>query len=55
MKTDDFFQGMADTLKKGFDVGKAFGKPVKVQLIFRYFARPRSRCYAAWLTSGIRM
>lgn len=31
MKTDEVFQGMADTLKKGFDVGKAFGKSVELQ------------------------
>ena len=31
MKRDDVFQGMADTLKEGFDVGKAFGKPMEVQ------------------------
>ncbi len=31
MKTDEVFQEMAGTLKKGFDVGKAFGKPVELQ------------------------
>lgn len=31
MKTDEIFQGMADTLKKGFDVGKAYGKPIDMQ------------------------
>ncbi len=31
MKTDGVFQEMAGTLKKGFDVGKAFGKPVELQ------------------------
>lgn len=31
MKIDDIFEGMAGTLKKGFDVTRVFGEPLQVQ------------------------